>query len=892
MPNRKTLDRIGVRRIQSAAGVTEYQLKSNGLSILLKEDQSTPAVTFMVAYRCGSRNEGAGTTGSAHFFEHLMFKGTPRFDPLEGNGVMEIFGRVGAQLNANTGYDLTRYFEVVPSEHLELCIRVEADRMRNLKNRKSDRDSEMTVVRNEFERNENEPSSALFKEVMAAAFKDHPYHHPVIGARSDVEGIPMQRMVEFYDQFYWPNNATVLVVGKFDSEQALAWISKYFGRIPRSPKAIPVMYTTEPQQEGERRVEVRRAGSLPQLLAAFHIPAASHPDIPALSALAMILGNHTKPSSPLYKAVVETGKANSVGAFAYDLRDPSVFMLTASLTPGTELSEVESLLFAELEKLANQPVSAEELARVKSANRIGTIIQLDDPMQYANLLSSAVGVDTWKWSVEYDDKFDAVTPADIQRVARTYFSRDNRTVGHFIPSPGSRKPAPGEQPKPRKNQPTRRRREPIHAVPQRTNFAERTVREVLPNGLTVCVIQRGKGAIAVNTAVPAGENFAAPGQSLVPEIAASMLTAGTARFSKEEIGSAMEEMGGPLSFRTSAYAVKSGKVIAAADFDRYLEMLSDVLRNPTLADEELRKRLPRYKANVMRLLQDTHAQADNAFDRAIYPAGHPYHPEPLEEILNAVDTLNAADLQAFHKGHYTPDGSVITIVGDIDPQVALAAVRKHFGSWSGAARKDINVPAVNGPVSSADQPREVLVPLADKANVDIIIGHATNLNRLGTDYFAARIANNALGQSTIADRLGKVIRAQHGLTYGVTSHFGDTSYGAASWQIGISVAPENIGKARELINQVVGEYLRDGITPEELEDKKQAACGSMLVQMRSSAGIGQWLCEAEFLGYGASGLDAMVDGYMNVTKADVDAAIRRYFDLSQSVTVISGTVGQ
>lgn len=892
----KSLNRLGMRRITSAGGIDEYRLLSNGLFILLKEDKSTPAVTFMVVYRCGSRDEGAGTTGSAHFFEHLMFKGTRAFDPLEGNGVMEVFGRVGGLLNANTSYDRTRYFECVPAEHLELCIRIEADRMRNLKNRKADRDSEMTVVRNEFERNENNPSSALYKEVMAAAYKEHPYHHPVIGARSDVEGIPMQRMVDFYDAHYWPNNATVIVIGNFESENALRLVAKYFGRIPKSPKPIPQVYTREPEQQGERRVTLKRAGALPILMMAHHIPEAKHPDTYALAALRQILGGSGNPSSRLYKAVMEKGLVDSVGGSTMELRDPGVFLLSASLTRGSKLEDVEAAIIAELERLANEPVSDDELRRAKLANRKGTVMQLDDPMAYTNLISNAVGVDSWKWSIEYDDNFDKVTPADIQRVARTYFGSDNRTVGWFIPTArGNKPPQKGEQPKPRKGGPRKQKRVKINSQPTRTDIASRTRKHVLPNGLTVQFLKRGNGAVAIASSIAAGSYFAADGKKLAASLTADMLTNGTAGFSKEQIGAIMQEMGTQLGFGADLYTVNSGnpgQVIASEDFEKFVEVLADALRNPAFNEAELRREMNVYRASLARQFTDNGAQAGSAFTRALYPEGHPFRGRAIEERIAELDNITLDDLRAFHAEHYSPAGTVITVVGDIDEERVLATMTKCFGTWSGPARKQIVVPEVTAPLASATQEREVRIPLADKANVDIIIGHATTLHRRGKDFYAAKIAASALGESTIADRLGKVVRVQHGLTYGINCRFGDSMFGSPSFRITVSVAPENIGKARELIDQVVSEYVRDGISPEELEDKIGNAIGNHVVSLRHSLGIATMLNTAEFFGLGAEVVDELVDGYRSVTKADVDAAIRRYLDLGNSVTVMAGTFAE
>ena len=887
----EVLNRLGMRRVSSAHGVTEYRLKANGLSILLKEDPTTTAVNFMVLYKCGSRDEGAGTTGSAHFFEHLMFKGTRAFDPLEGNGVFEVFNRIGGELNANTSYDRTRYFECVPADQLELCVRVEADRMRNLKNRKADRDSEMTVVRNEFERNENNPGGALYKEVMAAAFREHPYHYPVIGSRSDVEGVPMQRMVEFYDAHYWPNNATVIVVGNFESENALRLIAKYFGRIPKSPKPIPVMYTREPEQQGERRVTLKRAGAMPIVMVAHKIPEGAHADTHALQAMHMVLGNTGDSSSRLYKALMETGLVAGASASAMELRDPGIAYISANCRPGVKPEAVEAAIIAELDRLANEPVSEDELRRIKLANRKGTTMQLDDPMAYTNLLSNAVGIADWKWSVEFDDRFDAVTIADIQRVAKAYFHSNGRTVGTFIPTASGKKPAAGEEAKPRKGGPRKAKRVKIARSTQTTNIAAQTTKHVLPNGLTVQFMPKPrKGSVAIASATAAGSYFAPTGKSLVASLTAAMLTNGSANFSKERAGTVLKEMGIGLGFNTTQYSVgNGGDLVEVGDFEQYVALLADSLRNPTFDAKELERELALAGSKYASAMVDNAARANNAFTRALYPEGHPFRPQTLEEQVKQLDAISVDDLRAFHAEHYSPASTVITVVGDVDEARALEVLNKHFGSWTGPARKTVSVPEVTTPVASAVDGKEIRIALSDKANVDVIVGHATNLHRFGKDFFAAKIAANVLGEDTIGDRLGKVVRVQNGLTYGINCAFGDSMFGSPAFRISVSVAPENISKARRLIDEVVGEYVRTGVTAEELEDKVNNACGSHIVTLRTSVATANLLNTAEFFGLGAKAVDDILDGYRAVTKADVDAAIRRYLDIGNSVTVLAGT---
>src|SRR5438270_2182169 len=252
----------GFTYVKTLGPISEYRLDANGLQVLLLPEHSTPTLTFMVTYRVGSRNEVTGTTGATHLLEHLMFKGSEKFNDAKGNSVKQLLERIGGNYNASTWLDRTNYFANIGSEFLESYIAVEADRMRNLWLRESDRKPEMTVVRNEFEIGENNPTEALEKELYAAAYIAHPYHHPTIGWRSDIENVPIEKLRDFYNTFYWPDNSTVSLIGDFDPAKALDLVKKYYGAIPKAPKPIPVIYTEEPEQTAPRRVEVKRAGEL------------------------------------------------------------------------------------------------------------------------------------------------------------------------------------------------------------------------------------------------------------------------------------------------------------------------------------------------------------------------------------------------------------------------------------------------------------------------------------------------------------------------------------------------------------------------------------------------------------------------------------------------------
>jgi zinc protease len=910
-----TLKRLRIRRIAEAQGIVEYRL-SNGLKVLLKPNHSAPVVSFMVVYRVGSRNEANGFTGSTHFLEHMMFKGTRRFSPEKGNGVMETFGRIGALLNATTWLDRTNYFECVSSDYLELCIEVEADRMRNLRLRQEDRDSEMTVVRNEFERGENDPASALDKELNAIAFREHPYHWPTIGWRTDVEGVPIERMKEFYDTYYWPNNATVIIVGDFDEQQALKLISRHFGKIPSSPHPIPGVYTHEPPQEGERRFVLKRAGDLPMLVVGYHTPEAAHPDTYALSAMRAVLGDAGKRSSRLYRALMDSGLCTSCYSQNGEFRDPSLFEVGATLTPDASFDKVEQVIYEEIERLAREPVSEDELRRAKSANRKGTVLANADPMSFINLLCQAEASADWKWAVEYDDKFDAVSPEDIMRVARTYFAEDNRTVGRFIPTEREplHQPASASAPSAvagngkngkgnkngkgrktaarsattRKTAATKAQRFEI-VRPSRTKratFASQVVREVLPNGLTLLIMpNRGTGSVAIQGIISAGDYFTPDAQTSLAGVTANMMTKGSSRYSKVQLAEILEEMGTRLGFGTDRFKANCGTLLVAEDLPRFVPVLADVIRNPSFVEDELTQTRREFTAGLTKAMNNTAQRARQALMQTIYPPGHPFYETPYDSRIAELGVMNSDHLRQFHSATYTPANTILTIVGDIEADEVRKLFEESFGDWQGQAKMPIAVEAVGLP----DRARRLEIPLPDKANCDIMIGHPTDLSRRSDDFFAAYIANAALGGDTISDRLGKELRVKHGLTYGVYSGFEDVSFGAAAWKIQLSVNPNNIEQALQLVEKVVADYHKKGISKAELEDKVGDAVGSFIVQLRSSSGIAQALSRFEFMGLGIEAMDRLPDDFYSVTKAQVDAAIRRYIHPDKLVTAIAGT---
>ncbi len=418
-------------KITEYDGITEYNLDSNGLKVLLVPRRAAPVAAFMVVYRVGSRNEAVGHTGSTHLLEHMLFKGTPTYNKKNGTQIAAVLQKQGAVFNADTWFDRTRYYEMLPSDQLELAIDLEADRMRNSFIADEDRQSEMTVVRNEMERGENDPARILDERVWALAFREHPYHHPTIGWRSDVEGVPTSRLKDFYNTYYHPNNATAVLVGDFDDRTALDLIYKHFGKIPASAEAIPPMYTVEPQQEGEIRFILRRAGQLGLIEMAWHIPEANHPDTAAITVLDHILSAGV--TSRLYQAMVETQIAVDAGAQSYQFTDPGLFTVDITLRPGVTHSDAERAALKVIEELKTEDVSDKELQKVKNIITTHLIFLRDSPLGVVSAIGEAESMAGWKHYVDLPKMVEQVTAADIKRVVSTYFTEDNRTVGYFIP---------------------------------------------------------------------------------------------------------------------------------------------------------------------------------------------------------------------------------------------------------------------------------------------------------------------------------------------------------------------------------------------------------------------------------------------------------------------------
>lgn len=412
----------------SSIPVHEATLR-NGLKILIQQVRTAPVVSFMVWYKVGSRNEGAGITGISHLLEHMMFKGTPAYGKGE---IARILQRNGASFNAGTSLDYTCYYEVLASDRLELAMQIEADRMTNASIPSEEHRLEMTVVRSELERNEDNPHRALYQETLAQAFHAHPYHWPTIGWRTDVEQIRTDQIRDYYRTHYLPNNATLVIVGDLELEATLALAERHFGSIAPG-QAPPAVNMVEPPQIGERRFKIRKPGETRYLMVSWKNPALVHPDNYPLDVLTMILGHGR--TSRLYRALVEGKLATEVDAANETSRDPFLLVAQATVAPGVAIDQVEQALYKEVDRLKVEAVRSDELARAQRQTEAAFVYAKDSIRSLAQQLGYFETVASYRYLDTYLDRVKAVTPADLQRVARQYLLEETRTVGHYDPIP-------------------------------------------------------------------------------------------------------------------------------------------------------------------------------------------------------------------------------------------------------------------------------------------------------------------------------------------------------------------------------------------------------------------------------------------------------------------------
>ena len=811
------------RPIASVEGITEYEL-DNGLRVLLMPEPSEPTITVNITYFVGSRHEAYGETGMAHLLEHLVFKGTPKHP-----NVARELTEHGAIANGTTWFDRTNYFETFAAtdEHLAWALDLEADRMVNSFIAKKDLDSEMTVVRNEMERGENSPFRILQQRTLATAYLWHNYGKSTIGARSDVEGVPIDRLQGFYRKYYQPDNAILIVAGNFEPARAMDLIVEKFGRIPRPARTgdqiLWPTYTREPAQDGERSVTLHRVGDVQLVMHCYHVPPGSHEEFAAIDLLAYILGD--QPSGRLHKALVEPGHAARVGAMAYQLREAGPLMAFAEVRQDRPLAQAETALSAAMENLASTPITTEEVERARTARLNEMRLEFNDPPRFAREMSEWAAMGDWRLFFVHRDRLRSITPEQVRQVAAKYLKPSNRTVGRFIPTSGADRAEVPDVPNVASVVAAYQGSgqvavgEPFEPDPQA--IESRTMRRKLANGFEAALLpKRTRGqTVAVSLTLRLGNLPSLSGRATDGEMAAGMLMRGTAHRSRQQLHDELDKLQAEMSINGSATEVSASLRTVRENLPAALRLLREVVREPAFDAQEFELLRNEQLASIESQLSDPHALASTALSRVRMPlpADHPNYIPTIEEKRARIAAADLSSARNFHIQVYGADAGVISIVGDFDPQEITDVLREMFEPWNARTRYQ----RISTPHRPADAAK-LIIRTPEKANAAFFAGLALPMRDDHQDYPALVLSNYIFGQGFLSSRLATRIRQKEGLSYGVGSGFSADAHDELALFTASAIhAPQNAQRLVAAFQEELDLALRDGFTDEEVRNAQK-----------------------------------------------------------------------
>jgi zinc protease len=869
----------GVQRVTSVEGITEYRL-SNGLRVLLFPDQSKQTITVNITYLVGSKHENYGETGMAHLLEHLVFKGTPKHP-----NIPDELTSHGTRPNGTTWYDRTNYFETFAAteENLKWALDLEADRMINSYIAKKDLDSEMTVVRNEFEMGENSPFGVLSDRVFSTAYLWHNYGKSTIGAKADLENVPIDRLQAFYKKYYQPDNAVLLVAGKFDEAKTLALVQQYFAPIPKPTRELPKLYTTDPTQDGERSVTVRRVGDTQMLMAGYHIPAGSHSDAAPITILMQVLAD--TPSGRLHKALVETKKAASVFNFPYIFGEPSLLLLGAEVRLEASLSAAQETFLQVVEEVAKTPISKDEVERARTQVLKQIELNLNSSDQVGLELSEWIGMGDWRLLFLNRDRLRKTTAEEVQRVATTYLKQSNRTLGLFIPT---QKPDRAEIPatpdvlalvKDYKGDALVAEGEAFDPSP--ANIDARTVRATTPSGIkTAFLTKKTRGnTVVARLTLRMGDEKSLMNRATAGGFAGDLLMRGTKNKTRQQIQDALDKLKARANVGGGATSASATIETTRENLPAVLKLVAEILREPAFPASEFEQLKQEQLAGIEQQRSEPTTIAGTALQKHFspYPKGHVNYASTPDEDIADIKALQLADVQKFYADFYGASHGEFTAIGDFDEKEIAKLLQDLFGNWKNKlpyariATPFRDIPAVT---KSFEAP--------DKANAFFVAAQNLNLRDDDPDYPALVLGNYMLGGGFLNSRLAVRIRQKDGLSYGVGSQLGAGSLDKSGQFAAFAIyAPQNVTKLEAAFKEEMARMLKDGFSDEEIKQAKSGWLQSRQVSRAQDKELAGKLNSYLFLNRTLAFDAEFEKKVMALTGEQISAAMRKHLDLSK-----------
>ena len=881
------------KQITSIEGITEHRL-DNGVQLLLFPDESKSQVTVNMTVFVGSRHEGYGEAGMAHLLEHMLFKGTPSHAKIP-----EELKNRGADFNGTTWLDRTNYYETLPAasdaqatENLEFAISLEADRLMNSYVKGEDLASEMTVVRNEFERGENSPQRVLMQRVQAVAFEWHNYGRSTIGNRSDIERVPIDRLQAFYRKFYRPDNIMLVVSGKFEPEKCIKLVELYFGALSAPESPMDRTYTTEPPQDGERAVTLRRVGTTQLITTAYHVPSGAHREFAAVELLGYIFG--TEPSGRLYRNLVVPELATSTSSFAMALHDPGLMMFGVQVGREKSLEAAQEALLKTVEEVGQSPITEEELKRAKTQFLKDRELRASDSKDIAIELSEWAAEGDWRLYFLFRDNVEATTAEECTAVASKYLCRNNRTLGLFTPTEKSERIEVPTRPDLSELLAGYAGRDELQQGetfdPDPLAIEAKTQRGRLSNGLkTAWLPKKTRGQMVnIDLNLRYGNE-----QALLPYVTAAefmpdLMLRGTKNLTHEQLQDRLDELRAKVDISTGGNGLLSVSIETKREYlEELLPVVGEILRKPRFEKEELEVLRRQAITGTESRITEPQALAGLAVSRALSPFDKDnirYVPT-LEERIERYKAVTIEQVREMHSKLLSGQFGEVTAVGDFDAVALERAFETMLSGWT----TDVPQERVAQPAITTIAGKVEKIETPDKANAVFYAGEAIAMRDDNPDYPALLIGNYIMGAGAMSSRLGERIRQKEGLSYsvgsGLSAHPVDERARLTLFAI---TNPENKEKLMTAIKQEIDVLLQDGITDDELAAAKQGYLQGEQLSRTSDAALTQILAGTIFAQRTMEYHNKFETAVAELDVAKVNAALRKYIDPARLVIAVAG----
>ena len=872
-------------------GVRETVL-DNGLTVLTKEVHTAPVITVQVWYKIGSRNEAPGVNGIAHQLEHMLFKGT-KDRPIQFG---RLFSALGSDFNAFTSYDHTVYFGTVKREKLTPLLTLEADRMVNSTIDSEQLETEKRVVISELQGYENSQEYRLNRAVMRQAFPDRSYGLPVGGTKADVEKFTVEQVRSYYHKYYSPDNAILIVVGDFQTESTLATVKETFGKIPKNggmgngEQSTRINNGLKPIANNQQPIILREQGSATFLNEVYPLPAANHPDGPAIDVMDYILTGGR--NSRLYQALVESGIASNFSGGAVNLIDGGWYEISATAAPGNKLTEIERVITSEITNLMDKGVTEDELHRAKAQLTATVILNNRDITSQAMQLGSDESVTgDYRFTDRYLAAVQNISAADVQRVAKTYLTSTNRTVGFFEPTKLDNQPegtmVSGSQTSEQFNAglPVDPAEVAKYLPPDDSQAAQvnQSLPEVftLANGLRLLLLpDSSTPTVTLSGYIRAGSEFDSEVLAGLASLTAENLMNGTKTRDALGVAKRLEDLGASLGFSASREGVSIGGYSLAPDLPSLIETFADVVQNATFPTDQLELSRQQTLSDLKVALDTPEVVARRTFQQTIYPANHPYHAFPTEESLKRI---SREDVVKFYQTNYRPDTTILTLVGDFEPAKVRSLLESQLSSWKGSG--NLSIPKY--PEISIPKTMVQLNPVLPGKTQSITLLGYQGINRKDPRFYAALVMNQILGGDTLSSRLGTEIRDRLGLTYGIYSYFQAVQH-QGPFLISMQTAPEDTKNAIASTIGVLQQLREKGVTAAEVATAKRALSSQYPVGIANPDGLAQTILENEVYGLDKSEIRAFVGQIEGVTLEEVNQVAKELLHPDNLVVVTAG----